>query len=194
MPEIIDLSAKKDEELVLLSKKGDERATDMLFDRYKPLIKSKTKTYFLIGGDKDDIYQEGLIGFYKALLDYSEGDVPFSYFANLCITRRMQTAINSANRKKHSPLNDYLSIDDEDNNKIPASSQVYDPLQIFINDENYKRINRMIDEKLSQFEKQVFSMYINNASYAEIALSTGKTKKSVDNAISRIKRKLISIK
>lgn len=185
-----DLTLKKDEELVILSKEGNEIATDILFDRYKPLIKSKIKTYYLIGGDKDDIYQEGLIGFYKALVDYLPGEVSFSYFANLCITRRMQTAVRTANRKKHSPLNDYLSIDDQDSEKLLVASDVSDPQKLFISDERYRQLKDYIDSKLSDFEKQVFFMYIKDVSYADIAKATGKSRKSVDNAIQRIKGKL----
>lgn len=190
MSDLTDIMNKNDDELVILSKAGNEQATDVLFDRYKPLIKSKIKTYYLIGGDKDDIYQEGLIGFYKALVDYVPGEVPFSYFANLCITRRVQTAVKTANRKKHSPLNDYLSMDDEDSEKLLIASDISDPQQIYVSDENYRQLKNYIDSKLSDFEKQVFLMYIKDVSYSDIAEITGKTKKSVDNALQRIKKKL----
>lgn len=180
-----------DEELVALSKKGDEKATDTLFNKYKPLIKSKVKTYYLIGGDKDDVYQEGLIGFYKALIDYSGGmNVPFGAFANICITRRMQNAVKFANRKKHSPLNNYLSMDDEENANQLVTNDVFDPQQIFINSEKYEALKSDIDNILSGFEKQVFLFYIKDMSYADIAKATGKTQKSIDNAVQRIKRKL----
>jgi len=198
-----NLNTLNDEELVLLSVKGNNDAEEVIFHRYKNYVKSKARTYYLIGADNDDIVQEGMIGLYKAVRDFNpDKNITFKSFADVCITRQILTAIRTANRNKHTPLNASISINapvfDDDNgatflNKIHGSS-ISNPEELYIIDESLKEIRKEISKKLSGFENQVLELYLDGLSYVEISEKINKSIKSVDNALQRIKKKLMDIK
>ena len=187
-----------DEDLIEIIKSGDKNALEYLINKYKDLVNMKVGKYFMIGSERDDIVQEGLIGLYKAIKNYS-GDKQNSFktFANMCIERQLITAIKSSNRQKHMPLNSYLSLntkayeDDEESNILDIfdSHQVEDPLDTITKKEYYETVEKAIDESLSDFEKQVLSRYIQGESYVQIAEKLDSPVKSVDNAIQRIRKK-----
>lgn len=198
-----NLDSLKDEELVLLSNKGDSEAEEIIFQRYKSSVKSKARTYFLIGADNDDIVQEGMIGLYKAVRDFKpEKNITFKTFADICITRQILTAIRSANRNKHSPLNGYISISaplfgDESSATIMdiiKGNSVPGPEELYIIDETVKEFKEEICKKLSKYEKTVLELYMDGCSYTEISEQIGKSAKSIDNALQRIKKKLVGFK
>lgn len=187
-----------DEELLKLIKDGNNDALDCLINRYKDLVNMKVSKYFIIGAEKEDIYQEGLIGLYKAIKSYDEEKQnSFKTFANLCIERQLITAIKTSNRQKHMPLNSYLSLnanayDDEDDTaliEIFNSKQMEDPLDTITKKEYYKAVEDKIDETLSDFEKEVLQRYAKGESYVTIAEKLDTPVKSVDNAIQRIRKK-----
>ena len=188
-----------DEQLVELSKSGNSDATDVLIEKYKGLVKSRSRTYFLIGADKEDIIQEGMIGLYKAIRDFNI-DKPASFrgFAEICITRQIITAIKTATRQKHLPLNTYISLNqpayDEESERMMidmlAEKESFNPEEIMISKE---RVSNMMDkmvEVLSKFELQVLNLFLAGKSYSEIAKKLNKTEKSIDNALQRIKKKV----
>ena len=189
-----------DEDLINVIKSGDKSALEYLIGRYKELVNMKVSKYFIIGAEKEDIVQEGLIGLYKAIKSY-EGNKnnSFKTFANMCIERQLITAIKTSNRQKHMPLNSYLSLsntafeDDADSNTqvidILESHQVEDPLETITKQEYYKAIEKAIDENLSDFEKQVLNRYIQGESYVQISERLDAPVKSIDNAIQRIRKK-----
>ncbi len=190
-----------DEELVLLAKKGNAKASNYLINKYYPYVISKSRTYFLIGGDKEDIIQEGLIGLYRAIKDYNPNkNTSFSTFANLCITRQIITAIKTATRGKHGPLNSYISFNKIINNEDKEVSLLEtfinndfeNPETVFLEIEMINEINDKIKKTLSEFEKNVLELYREGFSYEEIAKKLKKDEKSIDNAIQRIRRKLSS--
>ena len=187
-----------DEELIEIIKSGDKNAQEYLIDKYKDLVNMKVGKYFMIGSERDDIVQEGLIGLYKAIKSYSDDKKnSFKTFANMCIERQLITAIKSSNRQKHMPLNSYLSLntkayeDDEESNILDVfdSHQVEDPLDTITKKEYYETVEKAIDESLSDFEKQVLKRYIQGESYVQIAEKLDSPVKSVDNAIQRIRKK-----
>ena len=187
-----------DEDLIEIIKSGDKNALEYLINKYKDLVNMKVGKYFMIGSERDDIVQEGLIGLYKAIKNYS-GDKQNSFktFANMCIERQLITAIKSSNRQKHMPLNSYLSLnskayeDDEESNILDIfdSHQVEDPLDTITKKEYYQTVEKAIDESLSDFEKQVLNRYMQGESYVQIAEKLDSPVKSVDNAIQRIRKK-----
>ncbi|MBO5147887.1 MAG: sigma-70 family RNA polymerase sigma factor [Clostridia bacterium] len=180
--------SKTDEEIVLQAQKNDESACEYILNKYKPMVRSVSRTYFLLGGDSDDIVQEGMIGLYRAVCSFStEEGASFSTYANVCVRRQICTAIKAAARKKHSPLNDYISLDYHDNGEL---SVMFDPETIIENRERREHIYKEIEEKLSRFEKNVLSEYLKGGTYEEIGAIFGKESKSIDNAIQRIRRKL----
>ena len=188
-----------DVELVELAQSGDNGATDALVERYKNFVRGKSRTYFLIGADKEDIIQEGMIGLFKAVRDFDVNkQAQFRSFAELCVTRQIITAIKSATRQKHIPLNTYVSLskpvyeDESEKTLLDLISMEYimDPEQIFINQESLGIIENRINESLSSFERSVLELYINGKTYHEIAEILSKEPKSIDNAIQRIKRKI----
>lgn len=190
---------KADEELIELLKKGDQRAEDCLYQRYKQIVRAKVRPYFLIGADHEDLVQEGMIGLYKAVLDYrADRNSSFHSFADLCITRQMITAIKRASRKKHTPLNTYVSLNrplpDFDDDKtlmdMLANLGVSDPEEMLIKQENFENISLHINSLLSKFERTVLKYYLEGLSYQQIAAHLNKTQKSIDNAIQRVKKKL----
>ena len=188
-----------DEQLVEQVHQGNTDALDFLITKYRLFVKSKAKSYFLIGADKEDIVQEGMIGLYKSIRDF-KGDKLSSFraFAELCITRQIITAIKTATRQKHIPLNSYVSLDkpiyDEESERtlmdIIISPVTDDPERIIINQEDYSRLEHKMGEVLSELELQVLSRYLAGQSYYEISGELNRHVKSIDNALQRVKRKL----
>ena len=194
-----DYNALDDIALVDKAKAGDRRAADTLIDRYKTFVRVKTRAYFLVGADRDDIVQEGMIGLFKAIRDYSpDKQASFKYFADICITRQIITAVKTATRQKHSPLNSYISLskpayeDESERTLIEMLSlrTSLNPEEIMIDKENLKITEQKIRKSLSKFELEVMELYINGKSYTEIAEQLGKEPKSIDNAIQRVKKKI----
>lgn len=192
-------SAFTDEELVNMAQKGDTSALEAIILRYKNLVYAKSKAFFLMGADNDDIIQEGLIGLYNAVKKFDGDKFPFfKVFAGICVKRRIINAVKEASRKKHSPLNSYVSLDnnnfDDENASnlldILASDELQDPETILIDRENIDGMEYKINKTLSSMELEVLLEYLDGRSYQEIADIIGKDIKAVDNAIQRIKKKL----
>ncbi len=193
-----NLTQKTDEELIKIIQDGDCNALNYLLNRYKDLVNMKIGKYFIIGAEKEDIFQEGMIGLYKAVKSFN-GDKHSSFksFANMCVERQLITAIKTSNRQKHMPLNSYLSLntsaynqeDSEDLMDIFNSHTMEDPLETITKKEYYKFVEESIDKNLSTFEKQVLQRFINGESYVDIAQKLDSSVKSVDNAIQRIRKK-----
>ncbi|HBG37619.1 MAG TPA: RNA polymerase sporulation sigma factor SigH [Clostridiaceae bacterium] len=188
-----------DEEIVMLAKDGDSVAEEYLIYKYRSFVKVKTKSYFLIGGDKDDIYQEGMIGLYKAIRDFRPNKLSsFRAFAELCITRQIITAIKTATRQKHIPLNSYVSLNkpmyDEDSDRtlmdVLSTIKISDPEELMISNEETCKIQNKMSEVLSDLEMEVLTDYLDGKSYQEIACDLDRHAKSIDNALQRVKRKL----
>ena len=187
-----------DEEILNIIKNGDNQAIDYLITKYKNLVKIRARAYFIIGADTEDIIQEGMIGLYKAIRDYKKTDASFQTFAKICIDRQVMTAIKSANRKKHLPLNSYLSLNmltyEEDPDKTYIDkleeSKILNPEEIVIDKENVKTLQEQINKNLSGLEKQVLKLYLKGKSYATIEQKNEKDEKSIDNAIQRIRKKI----
>ena len=198
-----DYDEMKDEDLVEIIKSGDKSALNCLLNRYKELVNIKVSKYFMVGAEKEDIVQEGLIGLFKAIKSYKIGmQNSFKSFANMCIERQLITAIKSSNRQKHMPLNSYLSLnisayDEQESNSdttlmdIFDSNMIEDPLDTITKKEYYQNLEETIEKSLSDFEKKVLSRYINGESYVQIAEKLDTPVKSVDNAIQRIRKKAI---
>lgn len=189
----------EDEEVLQLVGQGETRALDFLIQKYKKLVWTKTQTYFLIGGDREDIFQEGLIGLYRAICDYDpEKSSSFRGFAELCITRQIITAIKAATRQKHGPLNTYVSLDkpifEEGSEQTLidtiAESTALDPQSILLDQERYMYIEVRLSELLSGLERKVLDLYVEGYTYQEISEELKRHVKSIDNALQRIKRKL----
>ena len=190
-----------DEDLINIIKSSDKQALNYLIEKYQDLVNMKVSKYFMVGAEKEDIIQEGLIGLFKAIKNYNEDKQnSFKTFANLCIERQLITAIKTSNRQKHSPLNFYLSLNnsayenDESENSlldIFNSKLIEDPLDTVTKKEYYNNIEIAIEKSLSSFEKQVLTRYINGESYVKIAEKLNTPVKSIDNAIQRIRRKAI---
>ena len=198
-----DYDEMNDENLVEVIKSGDKSALNILIDRYKELVNIKVSKYFIVGAEKEDIIQEGLIGLFKAVKSYkSDMKSSFKSFANMCIERQLITAIKSSNRQKHMPLNSYLSLnisayDEQESNSdttlidVFNSNSVEDPLDTITKKEYYKNLEETISKSLSDFEKKVLNRYINGESYVQIAENLDTPVKSIDNAIQRIRKKAI---
>lgn len=187
-----------DEELIALSRSGETWAEEALCERHKDLVRIKARPYFLIGADREDLIQEGMIGLYKAVRDYEPGhDMSFRSFAELCIVRQIITAIKQATRKKHAPLNTYISFyktTDEENERtlmdtMPAA-RTDNPEELIISRESMTDMNKMLDTMLTPLEKNVLELFIEGKSYQEIAVALGRGRKTVDNALQRIKKKI----
>lgn len=194
-----DFEDKLDEEVVIEAKKGNVRAQEYLINKYQNFVKAKAKSYFLIGADKEDIYQEGMIGLYKAIRDFKPDKLSsFKAFAELCVTRQIITAIKTATRQKHIPLNTYVSLNkpiyDEESDRtlldILSSLKVSDPEELIISKEEMSHIENEIGEVLSGLEMEVLMSYLDGKSYQEIACDLDRHAKSIDNALQRVKRKL----
>lgn len=188
-----------DEELIEQVHLGNTDALDFLISKYRLLVKAKSRSYFLIGADKEDIIQEGMIGLYKAIRDFKEDKLAsFRAFAELCITRQIITAIKTATRQKHIPLNSYVSLDkpiyDEESERtlmdVITSPVSDDPEYLMINSEDYNYLEKKMGEVLSELEQQVLVRYLEGQSYNEISEELDRHVKSIDNALQRVKRKL----
>ncbi|RSL28770.1 RNA polymerase sporulation sigma factor SigH [Salibacterium salarium] len=189
----------EDEILVENVSSGDGVALEFLINKYKNFVRAKARSYFLIGGDHEDIVQEGMIGLYKAIRDY-KGDKLSSFraFAELCITRQIITAIKTATRQKHMPLNSYVSLDkplyEEESERtlldVLCSSNISDPEELIVNREEFNDIELKIGEILSELEQKVLMLYLDGRSYQEISYELKRHVKSIDNALQRVKRKL----
>ena len=191
-----------DEQIALEVQKGDKQALSYLMNKYKELVNIKVSKYFMVGAERDDIVQEGLIGLFKAIKMFKKDkNNSFKSFANMCIERQLITAIKSSTRQKHMPLNSYLSLnasayDNEEENGIELintldNKMVEDPLETVMKKEYYKQIENSIEKSLSTFEKQVLDGYVKGYSYVTIAKQLDSPVKSVDNAIQRIRKKAI---
>ena len=188
-----------DEELVELSAAGDETAVTCILGRYKNLVRSKARMYFLVGADKEDIIQEGMIGLFKAIRDFDcDRQASFKGFAELCIKRQIITAVKTATRQKHMPLNNYVSLsnpmfDGDSENALeevlPGTLET-DPEHLFITKENAEFLNGKMDEVLSELEKSVLALYLEGKSYQEISEVLDRPQKSIDNALQRVKKKM----
>ncbi len=190
---------RTDEEIALLAQQGDAAASEHLLNKYKNFVRSKARSYFLIGADHEDIVQEGMIGLFKAIRDYrAERLSSFRAFAELCITRQIITAIKTATRQKHIPLNSYVSLNkpiyDEESDRtlldVITEGRVSNPEDLLIGQEDLSRIEGRIGELLSDLEWEVLTSYLDGRSYQEIAVDLGRHVKSIDNALQRVKRKL----
>ncbi len=192
-------SGMVDEDVILEARAGDQQALEYLINKYKSFVRAKARTYFLIGADREDIIQEGMIGLFKAIRDY-KGDKLSSFraFAELCITRQIITAIKTATRQKHIPLNSYVSLNkpifDEESDRtlmdIISEESISDPEELIINREEFKGIENKMGEILSSLEWEVLTSYLDGKSYQEIAEDLDRHVKSIDNALQRVKRKL----
>ena len=189
----------EDEEIALLAQQGDEEASAYLLNKYKNFVRSKAHSYFLVGADHEDIVQEGMIGLFKAIRDFRPDKLAsFHAFAEICITRQIITAIKTATRQKHIPLNSYISLNKpiyEDESErtlmdVITGSRALDPEELLIGQESMSRIENRIDEVLSPLERRVLDAYLDGKSYQEIAEAEGRHVKSIDNALQRVKRKL----
>ena len=192
----------KDEQIIAQIKLGDEEALAYLLEKYKNLVNIKVSKYFMIGAEKEDIIQEGMIGLFKAIKNYNEEKQnSFKSFANICIERQLITAIKSSNRQKHLPLNSYLSLNTAayDNNEEDSvelldtfnNNTVEDPLETIMKKEYYTEVESAVNKHLSKFEKQVLDRFMKGDSYTTIAEKLDSPVKSVDNAIQRIRKKAI---
>jgi RNA polymerase sporulation-specific sigma factor len=188
-----------DEELIDSARDGNENALEYLLKKYRSFVRAKARSYFLIGADREDIIQEGMIGLYKAIRDFNEDKLSsFRAFAELCITRQIITAIKTATRQKHIPLNSYVSLNkpiyDEESDRtlmdVITEISVTDPEQLVISREELNMIECKISEVLSGLEWKVLSLYLEGKSYQEIAAELNREVKSIDNALQRVKRKL----
>ena len=188
-----------DEDIVDLAQQGEQFAVEFLVDKYKNFVRAKARSYFLIGADKEDIIQEGMIGLFKAIRDYKLDKLTsFRAFAELCITRQIITAIKTATRQKHIPLNSYVSLNkpvyDEESDRtlidILSTTRITNPEEIIISREEFVFIEKKMGEILSSLEWKVLMAYLEGKSYQEIAVDLKRHVKSVDNALQRVKRKL----
>ena len=189
-----------DEEIILEIKDGcNDAALDYLINKYRNFVRAKARSYFLIGADREDIIQEGMIGLYKAIRDFRNDKLSsFRAFAELCVTRQIITAIKTATRQKHIPLNSYISLNkpiyDEDSDRtlldVISGAKVSDPEELVISREEFFDINNKMEEILSDLEWKVLMSYLDGKSYQEIAVDLNRHVKSIDNALQRVKRKL----
>ena len=198
-PTSIDYSDMRDEEVVQFAQDGDVKAQEHIIHKYKNFVRAKAKSYFLIGADKEDIMQEGMIGLYKAIRDFKADKLSsFRAFAELCITRQIITAIKTATRQKHIPLNSYVSLNkpiyDEESDRtlldVLSGTKISDPEELIIGREELENMEVKIGEVLSDLEWEVLKSYLEGKSYQEIACDLDRHAKSIDNALQRVKRKL----
>ena len=183
----------KDEELIFCFKNGESEILDYLMEKYKNMVRKKARTMFLIGGENDDLIQEGMIGLFKAVRDYQpDKDASFQTFAGICVDRQIYNAIQSSNRQKHQPLNSYISLSEQDgeNEEHLGDAWVENPESIIIDQENVQSLEQEITTTLSPMENQVLEYYLAGNGYGEIAQIMGKTPKSIDNALQRIRTKI----
>ena len=199
----MDYSLLSDEEVVILGRSGDKAALEYVMTEYKYLVRQKAKDYFLVGADRDDIVQEGMIGLFKAIRDFDNTKLSsFKTFAQMCIKRQIITAIKTATRQKHMPLNSYVSLSkavfDDDTTERSlldtiAGAENLDPEYRVVENESFVITKNKIDEILSEFEILVLQMYIDGKSYRDISVVLDRSPKSIDNALQRLKRKISKI-
>ncbi|HWR22167.1 MAG TPA: RNA polymerase sporulation sigma factor SigH [Feifaniaceae bacterium] len=191
--------AMTDEQLLAASRDGDRVAEDLLYEKYKQFIRMRARSYFLVGADREDIIQEGMIGLYKAIRDYSpDKNTSFRSFAELCVTRQIITAIKAATRQKHIPLNSYVSLNRPVNKEEPertlidvlGAARVGDPEETLISRETYESMEEQLLSSLSPLERAVLTLYLEGRSYVEIAEQLGRSLKAIDNALQRVRHKL----
>ena len=198
------LDKMSDEELIRAYQEGSGEAADIILDKYKNLVRMKARQFFIVGADSDDLIQEGMIGLYKAIRDYdATKNVEFMYFASLCISRQLMTAVTANNRKKNIPRNNYVSLDsmvvDDGGNDVVLGDAIpsdygINPETVMIDRENNESVIQSIYGSLSKMELQVLSLYMEGFNYVRIGEIIGKNPKAVDNAIQRIRGKINSIK
>jgi len=188
-----------DEELVLLAQKGNKEASEFITAKYFSYVRNKSRAYYLVGGEVEDIIQEGLIGLYEAIKDYSpDKQASFKTFMDICVTRQIMTAIKTASRQKHIPLNTYVSLNkplfndetDKSYEDTLVLSRKEDPESLYLDHEKTNEINKEIKNSLSNFEYKVLKLYLQGVSYLNIAKVLEKEEKAIDNAIQRIRKKL----
>lgn len=186
----------RDEELIQRVRQGDKTAVDYLMDKYKNLVRQKARRLYLIGGDRDDLIQEGMIGLYKAIRDFAEEkETSFYSFANLCIERQIYSAIKASNRQKNIPLNTYISLSDADFVENDAKESIFgnnqlNPEKLVIDKESISVLEYKLVRRLSFFEKKVLNLFTQGKKYTEIAEELNKSPKAIDNALQRVKNKL----
>lgn len=195
-----DFEQVTDEELIVRLRDGEKQITDYIMEKYKYLVRSKAGSMYILGADRDDLIQEGMIGLFKAIRDYDSGrDASFFTFAELCISRQMYSAVQAAGRMKHIPLNSYISLygssvengEDERGNVIAnLADQGLNPEDAVIDKENVEQLEKCMEQELSSFEKQVLDLHITGMSYSQIAKVLGKDEKSTDNALQRVRTKI----
>ena len=189
-----------EDEIVHQIKEGRTELTDQIMEKYKNLVRKKARALYLMGGDNDDLMQEGMIGLFKAVRDFEpEYQASFAAFAEICISRQLYSAIQASNRKKHSPLNSYISLYSgtigKDRREVPLqeilpAAQMDNPEELVISRENARRLEAELKKRLSSFECRVLECYLEGRDYVEIAGQLGKSPKSIDNALQRIRRKV----
>lgn len=188
--------SQSDEELIERLRRGEEEIMDYLMEKYKNLVRGKAKALFLIGGDSDDLIQEGMIGLFKAVRDFMpDRDSSFYHFAQLCIARQMYTAVEASKRKKHAPLNSYISLYGDDSDGIQMIEMLggmdeSDPESLMINRESLTDFQRKVRTALSPMEQEVLNYCLQGLQYTQIAEIMGREPKAIDNAIQRVKKKL----
>ena len=190
--------AFSDEELIEKLRQGENDITDYILEKYKPLVRKKTNAMYLIGGETEDLIQEGMIGLFKAIRDYRpDKDAGFYHFAELCINRQLYSALEASNRKKHQPLNSYISLSDQDNQGAVAAELLVDqergPEQMVIEQELWEEYKKRLEQNLSKMENKVLQYYLDGNHYIQIAEIMGKSPKSIDNALQRIRQKIRQI-
>lgn len=189
-----------DEELIEKLRAGDTEIADYIMEKYKPLVRKKTNAMYLIGGEPEDLIQEGMIGLFKAVRDYNpEKEVSFFAFAELCISRQLYSALEASNRKKHIPLNTYVSFSSQEDSEgvhleQMITEQTISPEQLLIEQEGKREFFDQLEEKLSPMEKKVLYLYLEGSSYTQIAEYMDKTPKSIDNTLQRIRGKIKTLK
>ena len=180
-----------DEELIARLRDGETIIEDYLMEKYKGLVRQKARAMFLIGGDTDDLIQEGMIGLFKAVRDFQPGrEATFATFARMCIDRQIYSAIQNSNRQKHLPLNSYVSLNQEDESSPIWELSVENPEEIVIDQETTRDLQQKISDYLSPMENKVLDLYLKGEGYVEIGRILGKSPKSIDNALQRIRAKI----
>ena len=187
---MIDYKNFSDEELICRLRAGESSIEEYLLEKYKPFVKSKSRALFLVGGDKEDLIQEGMIGLFKAIRDFdSSNGAPFAAFAKLCVERQLYTAIEAAGRMKNAPLNAYISLSEESETVMDGGIE-----EAVIEKASYQQIYANTQKYLSSMEKEVLELFLDGKDYTEIAKILEKSVKSIDNALQRIKTKMKNVK
>ena len=191
--------AFSDEELIEKLRQGEDDITDYILEKYKPLVRKKTNAMYLIGGETEDLIQEGMIGLFKAIRDYKpDKDASFYHFAELCINRQLYSALEASNRKKHQPLNSYISLSEQEHPDAVAAELLVDkesgPEQTVIEQEVWEEYKKRLAQNLPRMENQVLQYYLDGNHYIQIAEMMGKSPKSIDNALQRIRQKIRQMK